>query len=82
MILEAGASFNGEACNLVQGESGGYDGVAVVLAEDQPAPGAWNASFVCTAPANGATVAAASVSVASTFSLGDAAATIRNFSGI
>ena len=71
---EPGASFDGKVRNHVQGESGGDDGVTAVLAGDQPAPGAGNASFVCTAPAGGAAVAAASVSDASASSLRDAAA--------
>ena len=61
--------------NLVQGESGGDDNVAAILAGDQPAPGARNASFVCAVPAGGAAVAAASVSGASASSSRDAAAT-------
>ena len=72
---EAGTSFDVEVSNNVQGEFGGDDGVAAVLAGDQPAPGAGNASFVCTAPAGGAAVAAAIVSGASASSLRDAGAT-------
>ena len=74
MISEVGARFDGEVRNLVQGESGGDNGVAAVLARDQPAPGARNASPVCTAPTGGAAVAAASVSGASASSSRDAAA--------
>ena len=73
--VEAGASFDDEVRNLVQGESGRDGGIDAVLAGDQPAPGARNASFVCTAPANGAAVAAASVAGASASSSRDAAAT-------
>ena len=72
---EAGASFDGEVRNLVQGESDGDDGVAAVLAGGQTAPGARNAPFVCMAPAGDAAVAAASVSSASASSSRDAAAT-------
>ena len=53
--------FDGEVRNLVQGESGGDDGVAAVLAGYQPAPGAGNASFASAAPVGGAVVPAASV---------------------
>ena len=68
-------SFDGEVRNLVQGESGGDNVVATVLAGDQPAPGARNASSVCTAPAGGAAVASASVSDVSASSSQDVTAT-------
>ena len=67
--------MDGEVPNLVEGESGGDDGDAAVLAGDQPAPGAGNASFASAAPVGGAAVAAASVSGASASSSRDAAAT-------
>ena len=56
---EAGARLDGEVPNLVQGESGGDDGVAAVLAGDRPAPSAVNTSFASAAPVGGAAVAAA-----------------------
>ena len=46
---KAGASFDGEVRNHVQDESDENGNVAANLDEDQPAPGAENASFVCTA---------------------------------
>ena len=53
--------MDSEVPNLVQGESDGDDDVAAVLAGDQPAPGAGNASFASVAPVGGTAVVAASV---------------------
>ena len=63
--------MDGEVPNLVQGESGGDDGVAAVLAGDQPAPGAGNTSCVSAAPAGGIAFARANVSGAKASCLRD-----------
>ena len=73
--IRAGCEFRWRGSNHVQGESGIDDGVAAVLAGNQPAPGARNASFVRTALAGGTVVAAASVLGASASSSRDTAAT-------